>query len=136
MIEDIRALAARYTAAANRRDFKVAAATYAHDAALIAFGSEINSREAIEKAFGALFPTLDFIHQQCAAENIEIEGDVAHATWSVTEYNRRSGEEKVALFLGRYTDQIRRQADGTWLFSSRKLECVARMKIDGVVRLG
>lgn len=136
MNEAIRSLAVRYTAAANRRDYKAAASVYADDAVLAAFGSEIRGRERIEAAFEALFPTLDFIHQQCVAETIEIEGDLARATWSVTEYNRRIGDDKMALFLGRYTDEMQRQPDGNWRFTRRTLSCVARMRIEGTVRLG
>jgi hypothetical protein len=116
----IRNLAAAYSHAVARLDGEAAAAVYAEDGVLSAFfGPEIVGRAQIAEALRLTLAPLDFIIQTCAAGLIDIQGDRARASWSVTEWYRTRGEGALGCCFGLYEDQLARGPEG-WRFARRR----------------
>lgn len=116
----IRMLADQYSAGANSMDARAMAAVYAEDAVLVSFEHRFEGREAIEKVFGDTIGLMEMMNQVCAASVISIDGDRATARWSITEFAKRKGQDKLELFIGDYDDELVRTADG-WRFAKRVL---------------
>jgi hypothetical protein len=116
----IRNLAACYSHAVARQDGEAAAATYAEDGVLSAFfGPEIVGRLKLAEVFTQTFAALDFIVQTCSAGVIELHGDRARASWSVSEWYRHKGEAELGCCFGLYEDQLVRTPAG-WRFERRR----------------
>jgi hypothetical protein len=116
----IRNLAANYSHAVARLDPQAAAATYAEDGVLSAFfGPEIVGRARLVEVFMQTFDTLDFIVQTCSAGMIELLGDRARASWSVSEWYRNKGQADLGCCFGLYEDQLVRGPAG-WRFERRR----------------
>ena len=117
---EIQRLAAAYSHAVMRLDGPAAAATYAQDGVLTAFYKpDIVGRAAIAEALTLTLAPLDFLAQNCAAGVIDVQGDIATATWTVTELLKRRGEEKLSCCFGSYEDQLVRSTTG-WRFAHRR----------------
>lgn len=116
----IRNLSASYSHAVARLDSDAAAAVYTEDGVLSAFaGPEIVGRDKITEALRQTFTTLDFLVQTCTAGMVDIQGDRASASWSVTEWFRQKGKEELGCCFGLYEDQLVRGPDG-WRFVRRR----------------
>lgn len=113
-------IAAAYSHAVMRLDATAAAATYAEDGVLAAFYKpEIVGREAIRSALAITFAPIAFLAQTCGAGIIKIEGDMAHATWTVTELLRFREGDGLACCFGSYDDDLVRTVEG-WRFAQRR----------------
>jgi len=119
---EIRALAAGYSDAVRRGDADQAAATYCEDGVLMAFsGPEIVGRAAIRAALHRVLSPQSFVMQTCEGGLIEVDGDVARARWSVTEWVNPKDTKKVSISLGVYEDTVVRTAEG-WRFKRRRFQ--------------
>lgn len=115
----IRSLAAAYSYAVMQRDGKAAAATYAVEGELTAFeGPAIVGREAIAKTLCNILEPLAFIVQSCTAGIIDVSGDQARASWSVSEWYSHAAREGLGCCFGVYEDVLSRQQNG-WRFQHR-----------------
>ena len=116
----VRSLANAYSHAVSRLDSDAAAMVYAEDGVLSAFrGPDIVGRAKICEAFHNTFDPLDFLIQTCAAGMVEIDGDRAKASWSVTEWFKPKGMDDLGCCFGMYEDQVVRTAEG-WRFARRR----------------
>jgi SnoaL-like domain len=116
----IRNLAANYSHAVAKLDPVAAAATYAEDGVLSAFfGPEFAGRAQLVEVFTQTFATLDFIVQSCSAGMVELQGDRARASWSVSEWYRNKGQVELGCCFGLYEDQLVRGPAG-WRFARRR----------------
>lgn len=116
---EIQRLAAAYSHAVMQRDGIAAAAAYAADGVLTAFyKADIIGREAIAEALTLTLAPLAFLNQSCGAGVIDVAGDVATASWTVTELLQRKGEDGLSCCFGSYQDRLVRTNDG-WRFAQR-----------------
>lgn len=129
----IRALADRYSDAANRCDAKDMAAVYAEDAELVAFGNSFRGRAAIEDVFRGTIGLMEFMNQVCSGAVIAVDGDRATARWTVTEFAKRHDAEKLEMFMGKYEDELARGPDG-WQFIRRTLSRRAQARFEATLR--
>lgn len=117
---EIGRLLAAYSHAVMRLDPKAAAAVYADDGVLSAFnGPDIVGREAIEAAFTSTFSPLRFLIQNCGACVIEVDGDRARVSSSVSELLQAKGKEQLSCCFGNYDDHLVRTTTG-WRFARRR----------------
>jgi uncharacterized protein (TIGR02246 family) len=117
---EIGRLIAAYSHAVMRLDPATAAAVYTEDGVLSAFnGPDIVGRAAIEAAFVATFTPVRFLIQNCGACVIEVDGDHARASSSVSEMLQLKGKDQLRCCFGNYDDDLVRTADG-WRFAKRR----------------
>jgi len=115
----IQKLAASYSHATLKLDGAAAAAVYTEDGILSAFYyPDVVGRAAIAEALTKTLAPLQFLVQNCGAGMIDIEGDTARASWSVTELLRYKDSEAVSCCFGTYEDQLVRTGEG-WRFARR-----------------
>ena len=130
----IHRLVAASSHAVMRLDGVAASQVYTEDGVLSAFnGPEIRGREAIAAAFVATFAPIRSIVQTCAAGVIDITGDTARASWSVTELLHNKDKEHLSFCLGNYDDQLVRTADG-WHFAYRRFNPFYRGSVETTAR--
>ena len=111
---------AAYSHAVMRLDPQRAAAVYTEDGVLSAFnGPDIVGRAAIEAAFVANFTPVRFLIQNCGASVIEVDGDQARVSSSVSEMLQMKGKDQLSCCFGNYDDELVRTADG-WRFARRR----------------
>ena len=116
----IRNLTNAYSHACMRLDWVAAAAVYAEDGVLSAFsGPDIVGRPAIEKAFKRVLEPNQFLIQTCAAGMVDVQGDAARASWSVSDWFQAKTSEDLSCCFGVYEDQLKRTAEG-WRFARRR----------------
>ena len=118
----IRNTVARYSHCLDDRRFKEWSETFTEDGV---FGSR-NGRAAIyENILGGELATIPELQRRHIVTNLEIHvhQDEADATSDLLMYDKR-GSGPWSLRIGRYYDKLRRQPDGNWLFSVRRLEWV------------
>ena len=116
----INRLLAAYSHAVMRLDAAGSAAVYTEDGVLSAFnGPDILGRAAIEAAFVATFTPVRFLIQNCGASVIEVDGDRARASSSVSEMLQMKGDDQLSCCFGNYDDALIRTADG-WRFARRR----------------
>ena len=118
----IRNTVARYSHCLDDRRFKEWSETFTEDGV---FGGR-NGRAAIyQNILGGELATIPELQRRHIVTNLEImvRGDEAQATSDLLMYDKR-GEDAWTLRVGRYYDTLRRQPDGDWLFSQRRLEWV------------
>jgi ketosteroid isomerase-like protein len=130
----IRSLTEQYIAAANRLDAKGMAAVYAEDGEIIALGNRFSGRAAIEKVFVETMGIMDVMNQICSGGVIDVEGNRATAHWSVAEFAKRQGADKLEIFIGDYQDELIFTAEG-WRFTKRVLTSRLRGRFEGTVRV-
>lgn len=117
---EITRLIAAYSHAVMRLDPAAAAAVYAEDGVLSAFnGPDIVGRAAIEAAFVAAFSPVRFLIQNCGACVVEVDGDTARASSSVSELLQGKGKDELSCCFGNYDDELVRTAAG-WRFQRRR----------------
>jgi ketosteroid isomerase-like protein len=117
---EINRLLAAYSHAVMRLDPAGAAAVYAEDGVLSAFnGPDIVGRTMIEATFVKVFAPVRFLIQNCGAVVIEVDGDRARASSSVSELLQSKGSDQVSCCFGNYDDDLVRTADG-WRFAKRR----------------
>ncbi len=117
---EIRRLTALYSQAVVRRDAAAAAQTYAIDGVLTAFyAPDIVGRQAIAETLASALLPLQFICQSASAGVIDIQGDQASATWSITEHYKFKDREELGCCFGIYEDSLSRFPEG-WRFTHRR----------------
>lgn len=132
---EIQKLTAAYSHAVMRRDGVAAAAVYTADGVLSAFyAPDIVGRDAIADVLSATLAPLQFIVQTCSAGVVEVEGDTARATWSVTELLRLQDKEELTCCFGAYEDMLARSQAG-WRFTRRRFVPFYRGEIPSTGKL-
>lgn len=117
---EIGRLLAAYSHAVMRLDPKASAEVYTEDGVLSAFnGPDIVGRPAIETAFVATFTPVRFLIQNCGAVVIEVDGDRARASSSVSEMLQMKGNDQLSCCFGNYDDALVRTTEG-WRFAKRR----------------
>ena len=117
---EIGRLLAAYSHAVMRLDAAGSAAVYTEDGVLSAFnGPDIVGRTAIEAAFVATFTPVRFLVQNCGASVIEVDGDRARVSSSVSEMLQMKGKDQLSCCFGNYDDMLVRTAAG-WRFARRR----------------
>ena len=84
------------------------------------------SRTAIyDNILSGELATIPELQRRHIVTNLEVSvhGDEAEATSDLMMYDKR-GDGPWTVRIGRYYDKLRRQSDGNWLFSERRLEWV------------
>lgn len=93
---NIQKLTAAYSHAIMRLDAQAAAATYAESGVLFAFyAPDIVGRQAIAEILTTLAP-IQFICQTASSGVIDVDGDRARASWSITKLLRFRDKEELA----------------------------------------
>ncbi|KSQ25004.1 nuclear transport factor 2 family protein [Pseudomonas aeruginosa] len=117
---NIQKLTAAYSHAIMRLDATAAAATYAEHGVLSAFyAPEIIGRQAIAETLATTLAPIQFICQTASSGVIDVEGDRARASWTITELLRFRDKEELACCFGLYEDVLQR-CPGGWHFVSRR----------------
>ncbi|GLZ84451.1 hypothetical protein Pres01_05020 [Metapseudomonas resinovorans] len=117
---NIQKLTAAYSHAIMRLDARAAAATYAENGILSAFyAPDIIGRQAIAKILTTTLSPIQFICQTSTAGVIDVDGDQARASWTITELLRFRDKDELACCFGLYEDVLERHPGG-WHFVSRR----------------
>jgi len=117
---EIRALAAAYADATNRRDADGMAAVMAPDGSIEkpGYGDPVQGREKILKRYRRLQRERDFLCQQIHSGVVHVAGDVATARWWFSETKLAVGSEDWLTMIGVYQDECVRLPEG-WRFARR-----------------
>jgi 2-iminobutanoate/2-iminopropanoate deaminase len=118
--EMIRNVVARYSHCLDDRRFKEWSETFTEDGV---FGRQ-NGRAAIyANILQGELATIPELQRRHIVTNLEIyvSGDQADGTSDLLMYDKR-GNLPWTLRIGRYYDKLRRQPEGSWLFSERRLD--------------
>ncbi|MEY2926097.1 MAG: hypothetical protein RL367_574 [Pseudomonadota bacterium] len=117
---EITRLLAAYSHAVMRLDAARSAAVYTEDGVLSAFaGPDVIGRAAIEKILTKVYRPLSFLVQNCGSIVVEVEGDQARASSSVSEFIRYKDKDQLSCCFGNYDDALIRTGEG-WRFSRRR----------------
>ena len=121
--DSIRNIVARYSHCLDDRRFQEWSETFTEDGV---FGARIGRSAIYENILGGELATIPELQRRHIVTNLEImvHGDEADAVSDLLMYDKRGGGDWT-LRVGRYYDTLRRQPDGTWLFSVRRLEWIA-----------
>jgi uncharacterized protein (TIGR02246 family) len=123
----IRDLAARFTDAVNRRDPEAVGRTFADDGEWVVPGLPLSvGPQAAEKQIAGLLESFAYLVQLLHSGLVEVDGDVATASWYLTE-NASDGSTADFTFVGVYRDELRRGDDG-WQFARREFSFLRRAK--------
>src|SRR3546814_2965687 len=83
------------------------AAVYTEDGILSAFyAPDIIGRQAIAEILTQTLAPIQFIIQSCTAGVINVDGDAAHASWSVTEQLRFRDKEDLSCRSEEHTSEL------------------------------
>jgi ketosteroid isomerase-like protein len=117
----IQHLAAGYAEAVSRSEVDEAVQVFAPDGVLASPTTEdAVGPAAIAAVVKSTIAGLDFVFQTVHLGLIAVNGDRASARFPITEWARRSSDQRGIQFLGFYDDDLVRLADG-WRFSRRQL---------------
>jgi ketosteroid isomerase-like protein len=117
---EINRLLAAYSHAVMRLDAAGSAAVYTEDGVLSAFsGPDVIGRAKIERMLGKVYAPLRFLSQNCGSVVIEVQGDNARASSSVSEFVQYKDKDPLSCCFGNYDDALVRTADG-WRFARRR----------------
>lgn len=121
--DSIRTIVARYSHCLDDRRFKEWSETFTEDGV---FGSRYGRAAIYENILGGELATIPELQRRHIVTNLEItvHGAEADAVSDLLMYDKL-GDAPWTLRIGRYYDKLRRQADGDWLFSERRLEWTA-----------
>lgn len=122
---EIRRLISFYGDAVRRKD--AAGALFTADARVkIADGAERVGRSEIVEGLRRTIANFSYLHQQCDAGLIDVEGDVVRARYGVLEANRPNGSESLNTIFGFYEDEYTRLGEG-WRFYRRRFSLQLRV---------
>jgi uncharacterized protein (TIGR02246 family) len=123
----VRDLTARFTDAVNRRDPETLGALFTEDGEWVVPGVPTSvGPEAAAAQIRGLLSTFVHLVQLLHSGHVEVDGDVATATWYLTE-SASDGGDAAFGFTGVYRDEARRTDDG-WRFSRREFTFLHREK--------
>jgi 2-iminobutanoate/2-iminopropanoate deaminase len=116
----IRNTVARYSHCLDDRRFREWSETFTEDGV---FGSRQGRAAIYENILGGELATIPQLQRRHIVTNLEVavQGDAAEAVSDLLMYDRL-GDAAWTLRVGRYYDKLRRQSDGEWLFTERRLE--------------
>ncbi len=119
----IRNVVARYSHCLDDRRFKEWSETFTEDGV---FGNRTGRAAIYENILGGELATIPELQRRHIVTNLEIaiNGDTAEVTSDLLMYDKR-GDGPWTLRVGRYYDTLRRETDGEWRFTVRRLEWVA-----------
>jgi 3-phenylpropionate/cinnamic acid dioxygenase small subunit len=117
----IRNTLARFCQALDDRRFEDWANTFTEDGAFGRFDSRAKILQMILGGELALQPKLRRKHTVTNAV-IDVTGDTAQVTADLAMFDKVDDDAAWTIRVGRYTDELARQTDGTWLFTRRNLE--------------
>ena len=114
-------LAAAYADAVSRGEVAEACLTYAEDGELHSPTTDpAIGRDAVTATISATCAGLEFVFQTVHQGLVQVDGDVARARFSITEWARRTSDARPIQFLGVYEDECVRTSEG-WRFARRTL---------------
>lgn len=117
---EINRLIAAYSHAVMRLDAAGSAAVYTEDGVLSAFsGPDVVGRDKIERMLGKVYAPLRFLSQNCGSVVIDVDGDTARASSSVSEFVGYKDKEQLGCCFGNYDDMLVRTSNG-WRFKRRR----------------
>jgi ketosteroid isomerase-like protein len=117
---EITRLIAAYSHAVMRLDAAASAAVYTEDGVLSAFdGPDLVGRAKIERMLGKVYAPLRFLLQNCGSVVIDVDGDTARASSSVSEFVQYKDKDPLSCCFGNYDDALVRTAAG-WRFARRR----------------
>lgn len=117
----IQHLAVGYAEAVSRGDVDEAVQVFAPDGVLASPTTEdAVGPSAIAAVVKSTIAGLDFVFQTVHLGLVTVDGDRAFARFPITEWARRSADERGIQFLGFYDDDLVRLEQG-WRFSRRRL---------------
>jgi ketosteroid isomerase-like protein len=117
---EINRLIAAYSHAVMRLDAAGSAAVYTEDGVLSAFdGPDVVGREKIERMLGKVYAPLRFLSQNCGSVVIDVQGDRARASSSVSEFVQYKDKDPLGCCFGNYDDELLRTSEG-WRFARRR----------------
>jgi ketosteroid isomerase-like protein len=117
---EITRLIAAYSHAVMRLDAAGSAAVYTEDGVLSAFsGPDVVGREKIERMLGKVYAPLRFLSQNCGSIVVDVEGDTARASSSVSEFVQYKDKDLLSCCFGNYDDNLVRTSEG-WRFARRR----------------
>lgn len=119
----IRNTIARNNHALDDRRYEECILTYAADGVIAGRKGHAAIREFISSQDLATNPDLQRRHVNTNIA-IDIRGHVAEAISDLLVYDKVAGGPWTLTAVGRYHDQLARQADGTWLFTERRLQFI------------
>ena len=116
----IRALAAAYADAVNRRDAEGMAAVMAPDGVIEkpGYGDPVRGRDIILKRYRRLQRERDFLCQMIHSGVVHVDGDTATARWWFSETKLRAAAGEWLTMIGVYQDEVVWLEEG-WRFSRR-----------------
>ncbi|MEE2059209.1 nuclear transport factor 2 family protein [Rhodococcus artemisiae] len=125
----IRKLTDAYSHAVMRGDGRAAAACYAENGILSAYSApDVIGRDRIGSILEKTLSPLTFMVLTCANGVIEVVGDNAVASWSVSEWLAVDGQEELNCNFGVYEDSLARFPEG-WRFIRRRFQVFSRGKV-------
>jgi hypothetical protein len=118
--DEIRNTIARFCQLLDERRFEEWSRTFVEDGA---FGERVGRATILSWIQGAELATRPELKRKHAVVNavVEVHGGRADALSDLVMFDQ-VGEGPWTIRIGRYTDELTRQADGTWLFARRRLE--------------
>jgi ketosteroid isomerase-like protein len=132
----IRALAAAYTDAVNRRDGSAMADVYAEDGVLenLGGGFTLVGIEKLRRAFTRLVDSQrEYLFQMTHSGLVDIQGDRAQARWWFSELKKPAGAP-YEYIQGVYQDEVVRTPAG-WRFAKRTVAGVLRWELPGEITM-
>jgi ketosteroid isomerase-like protein len=119
--DQIRNTLARFCQTLDDRRFKDWSDTFTEDGVFGRSTGRAAILSMIEKGELATMPELRRKHT-VTNSIITVQGDTADAVSDLAMYDRLGDDAPWIVRVGRYTDRLARQADGSWLFTHRTLE--------------
>jgi ketosteroid isomerase-like protein len=117
---EITRLLAAYSHAVMRLDAEGSAAVYTEDGVLSAFsGPDVVGRATIQKVLGRVYAPLRFLLQNCGSIVVDVDGDTARASSSVSEFVQYKDKDPLSCCFGNYDDELVRTPEG-WRFKRRR----------------
>ena len=116
----VRALAASYADAVNRRDAAGMAAVFAPDGIIEkpGFGDPVQGADKILKRYQRLQESRDFLFQMMHSGLVEVKGKRAFARWWFSELKKPTEEDDWLLIFGIYQDEAVK-LDVGWRYAKR-----------------
>jgi hypothetical protein len=126
---EIRALIGAYAEAVGDGAAERAAATYAENGHLIAFGQTHVGRAALAEVLRSVAERFSLARQTPHATLVELHGDRAPARSAILEIGQAAGSAALFVYLGAYEDELVRLAVG-WRFAKRTFHVAGRLMLE------
>ncbi|MEE2030853.1 MULTISPECIES: nuclear transport factor 2 family protein [Rhodococcus] len=125
----IRKLTDAYSHAVMRGDGSAAAACYSENGILSAYNApDVVGRDRIGSILDSTLAPLKFMILTCTNGIVEVAGDTAVASWSVSEWLAVDDGDKLNCNFGVYEDTLVRLDEG-WRFTRRRFQVFGRGQV-------